>query len=261
MQEKGTNWFTRYILRCLGTSKCDELNLFTEDILKQDYHNFTSEDEVYEHLSEMVFNYIEGLSVNELASLRYYTGYDFRNINNTMRCKWNYEENGLLTNEKKDKYQKLGEEISNIINRFPEISFNMKAYRGVSIRAFYDYGITSLSELSNMVGHYIYESGFTSSSLLRNHSFFAKQPEWGDRCNIEIEYYIPANSHDGAILLSDALSYSKGQIEYVMNSGSLSKIISVEIDKENDTARLQAVLIPKTLWDPKEPEQERTLKK
>lgn len=252
--EQGTNWFTRYILRCLGEEKRNELNYFINDSLNEEYLEFIDENQIYDLLSEMVINYIDKLSISELADLRFYTGYDFRNINNTMRGKWNYEENGLLTNEKKDRYKKLGESIYNVINKFPPINLNIKAYRGVSIRAFYDYGINSLDELSAMEGQYIYESGFSSTSLLRSHSFFEKELEWGDWCNIEIEYFIPSTCQDGAILLSDVLSYSKGQMEYVINSGSLSKITAVEIDKENNRAKLKAILIPKKIWDPNQPE-------
>lgn len=259
--DKGTNWFTRYILKCLGKEKCEELEYFTSDIPNQDFLEFISEDQVYDILNDIVRDYIENLTVSELADLRFYTGYDFRNINNTMRGKWNYEENGLLTNEKKDKFKQLGESIYEVIKKFPPININMKAYRGVSIRAFFDYNIHSLEDLKSMEGQYIYESGFSSTSLLRSYSFFEKELGWGDWCNIEIEYYIPGSCQDGAVLLSDVLSYSKGQIEYVINSGSLTKITNVDVDTEHNRAFLKAVLIPRRLWDPNQLKEEKSISK
>lgn len=152
-------------------------------------------------------------------------------------------------------YNELGERIYKVINKFPQLNLNIKAYRGVNIKAFWDYGVYTLDDISVLEGQYIYESGFSSTSLLRSNSFFEKQSEWGSHCNVEIEYFIPGISQDGAVLLSDALSFSKAQMEYVINSGSLTKITGVEVDKEKGIARLKAFLIPRALWDPKQLEQ------
>ena len=260
--KKGTSWTTRYLINTLGPEKCQELSIYSEDVLKEEFIELTSVDQINELFSDIVKEYIEKLSIKELGDLRFYTGYDYRFINNTMRGKWNYEENGLLTPEKKEYYRKLGESIYQIINKFPPLPMNIKSYRGVNIKAFYDYGITSLDDLIYMENQYIYESGFSSTSLLRNVSYFGREDlGWHDTCNIEIEYSIPSLCQDGAILLSDALSYSKTQMEYVINSGSLAKITSVEIDREKNTARLKALLIPKSLWDPKQLEPEPQLNK
>lgn len=249
---KGTSWATRYLKKHLGPKKCKELKTYTNEVLKEEFLEFTSEDQVNETLSEIVREYIETLSIAELGDLRYYTGYDYRYINNTMRGKWNYEENGLLTSEKKAYYRNLGESIYNIINKFPSLNMNIKSYRGVSIKAFYDYGITSLEDLTFMENQYFYESAFSSTSLLKANSYYGKTDlNFHDNCNIEIEYFIPAICRDGAILLTDVLSYSKAEMEYVINSGSLTKITKVEIDTENNCAYLKAVLIPCCLWDSK----------
>lgn len=259
--QKGTSWFTRYIKRGLGEEKNNEINSFVEQSMSEEFLDFTSEAEIHEYLGEMVKQYVYSLNMDEISDLRFYTGYDFKNINNTMRGKWNYEENGLLTQEKKDMYNELGERIYKVINKFPQLNLNIKAYRGVNIKAFWDYGVYTLDDISVLEGQYIYESGFSSTSLLRSNSFFEKQSEWGSHCNVEIEYFIPGISQDGAVLLSDALSFSKAQMEYVINSGSLTKITGVEVDKEKGIARLKAFLIPRALWDPKQLEQGQTVKK
>lgn len=256
--KKGTNWFTSYIKKSLGPEKNSEISNFILATLSEDYLSFTSEEEVYGYLGDIVKQYIYSLDMEELTDLKYYTGYDFRNINNTMRGKWNYEENGLLTNEKKEMYNKLGEKIYSIINKCPSLNINIKAYRGVNIKAFWDYGIYSIEDLIHMEGQYFYESGFSSTSLLKSQSFFEKPSDWGDRCNVEIEYYIPGTCQDGAILISDALSYSKGQMEYVINSSSLIKITKVTISEDKQKARIKAVLIPRKLWDPIQYEQDQT---
>ena len=173
-----------------------------------------------------------------------------------MRGKWNYQENGILTIEKKDLYHKLGEKIFDIIDKFPPLDINIKVYRGVNLKAFNDYHINTLEELQYLEGEFIYEPGFSSTSLLRSNSFFSKKPEWGEKCNIEIEYYIPKNCQEGAVLLSDILSYSKAQLEYVINSGSLTKILSVELNTKRTKAYIKAILLPKIYWNKEELEQE-----
>lgn len=254
--KKGTSWFTRYIKRNLGTSKLFEISKFVEKTLTDDFKIFTSEKEVYKVLDNIEKKYLYNLSIDELSDLKFYTGQDFRNINNTMRGKWNYQENGILTIEKKDLYHKLGEKIFDIIDKFPPLDMNIKVYRGVNLKAFNDYHINTLEELQYLEGEFIYEPGFSSTSLLRSNSFFSKKPEWGEKCNIEIEYYIPKNCQEGAVLLSDILSYSKAQLEYVINSGSLTKILSVELNPKRTKAYIKAILLPKIYWNKEELEQE-----
>ena len=183
--QKGTSWFTRYIKRSLGEEKNNEINSFIEESMSEEFFDFSSEAEIHEYLGEIVKQYVYSLNMDEISDLRFYTGYDFRNINNTMRGKWNYEENGLLTQEKKDMYNELGERIYKVINKFPQLNLNIKAYRGVNIKAFWDYGVYTLDDISVLEGQYIYESGFSSTSLLRSNSFFEKQSEWGSHCNVK----------------------------------------------------------------------------
>lgn len=259
--KKGTSWSTRYILRSLNKDQKEEILSYINNVNEEEYLEFSNEQQVYDLLEDIVRSYIESLTLNELSDLRFYTGYDFRNINNTMREKWLYEENGVLTKEKKNKFQKLGKSIYRIINKFPSLNIPIKAYRGVTLRAFRDYNIQSIEDLIHMEGKYIYESGFTSTSLLRSESYFNKDINNQGICNIEIEYYISEKCQDGAVLLSDVLSYSKNQMEYVINSGSLTKIAEVIVDKENNKALIKAILIPKQLWDRYEPEMDTTNKR
>ena len=247
-EKKGINISTKYILKYLGKDKINRLLYFVDEVKKRECYSFTNIEEVKSYLGQLVENFVYSLTEKELSSLRYYTGYNFRNINNTLRRNWNYEENGLLTKEKIKEYEILCNEISKIIEKFPSLEIDLKTYRGVNIRAFKDYGINDISELDFLQGNYIYEPGFTSTSLFRNNSFFIKEPEWGGECDIEIEYYIAKECQDGALLLNNEISYATSQTEYVINSGSLSLITEVNIDHENKKAKLKAVLIPKSLW-------------
>lgn len=248
--DKGVSLTTRFLLRQLDQETLDSLELYVGEMNDREFLTCLSAEEVEGYFGDKVDEYIDSLSPDDMASLREYTGYFFRFINNVMRGKWNYQENGQLTEENQSRYLASGQSVKKLIHKFPGLNTNLKTYRGVSIRAFQDYGITQLEDLVHMQGKYMYEKGFSSTSVVRSHSFFEKKQDWGDYCNIEIEFLIPEESNDGALLLKDSLSYSEGQLEYVLNSDSLFKITTVKVDSENNRAYLTAVLIPKILWDP-----------
>ncbi len=245
---KGESDATRYLKHYIKEK--EEIDLYLDDMQIREYTTFKTEEEVKEILGPLVESFLNRLTYKEVDELKNYSGYFFKFINNVMRGKWNYEENGKYTKEKEDDYRNQGDRITKVITKFPELGMDIKTYRGVTIRAFYDYGITSITDLSSIEGKYFYEGGFTSSSLLRNHSFFDRDLDYLERCNIEIEYSIPKECEDGAILLTRELSYSEQQMEFVFNSSSLFKITKVEVDKENNKAYIKAILIPLKLWDP-----------
>ena len=94
----------------------------------------------------------------------------------------------------------------------------------------------------------MYDRGFVSTSLLEDNCFFGKDNELGLNYNIKIEYMIPCEFRDG-IFLDANMSYSPNQQEFVLNSGNISKVCGVSIDKENNTATIRASLIPKEIYD------------
>lgn len=61
----------------------------------------------------------------------------------------------------------------------------------------------------------------------------------------EVELFCQETSTENYIEYKDT-----NQIEYVINSGSLSRVLDVTIDKENNRAYLKLLLIPRSLWDP-----------
>ena len=72
--------------------------------------------------------------------------------------------------------------------------------------------------------------------------------ELGLNYNVKMEYMIPCEFRDG-IFLDTNMSYSPNQQEFVINSGNISKVCGVLIDKENNTATIRTALIPKEIYD------------
>lgn len=248
--EKGMSDITKYLFRYLEKGKEEELDIYVNDTLQREYLTLSTDEEVAEVFGEMAAEFTYGLTHQEALNLRSYTGFSHKEINAIMRDKWTYEQHGLLTTEKRQDYSQIGEAVEKIIFKFPPLERNIKTYRGVTLAQFRDYGIYTLEDLTAMQGKYFYDSGFSSTSLVRKSSLYNTEAFQIGKRNIEIEYLIPEECHDGALLLDDYTSHYKAENEYLINSGSLIRIISVDIDKENNTAYLRAVLIPKKIWDP-----------
>lgn len=256
--EKGTNYNTKSVLDYIGLERMSEIESYIDIILKEDFMSFSNEEELNRTFSSYINNLLTSLSNDEISKILRYTGIDFRRVNPILRGYWDYDKSGALTDEVKKDALALAREINKIIlKRAYSLGFNFKTYRGTSIRSFYSYGITSLEELVLLKDKYLYELGFTSTSLLPETSFFARKPEWGDLCNIEIEYLIPKDSCDGIALLSDNLSYSNSQNEFLINDGTLFKVIDIAVDKENNCAHIKMILVPEKVWNPLDYEMER----
>lgn len=248
--EKGISNEIKTIFKILGSEKRHEIEFYASDNIDNDYFCFETEEQIQEYLSSLSEKFLSNLNEEELQILRSYTGTSYKEINAIIRRKWNYEENGLLTPEKEKEYIKTGHDIQTILSKCPSLNMNLKVYRGVSLKQFQDYGITTLEELKLLEDKYVYEKAFTSTSLMKDKSLAGVTNFFTGERNIEIEYMIPATCQDGGLLLNTESSYYDGENEYLINAGSLTRIISVEIDRENNKAYIKAMLIPKMLWDP-----------
>lgn len=248
--EQGISRDIKTIFRFLTPEKKEEMGFFVHDVEQQEYVTLQNEQEADELFGDVSRQFKGSLSAEDLETLKYYTSFSYKEINAIMRDKWNYEENGELTPEKKLRYQKQGYAISELLSKCPSLDTNIKVYRGTSLKQFHDYGIYSLSDLKAMEGNYMYEKGFTSTSLVRDKSLLGMDNFFTGERNVEIEYLIPACCQDGGLLLGTLASYYDTEYEYLINTGSMSKVLSVEIDEKNNTAFVRAVLIPKMLWDP-----------
>lgn len=249
MTEPGISLTTKMLLKFLSTEKKEEMIFFENDRLSEEYIEFKNQNQLESLLRDIFEKFISTLSENEKELIRYYTGTAYKEINAVMRKNWTYEENGLLTEKKKQLYETLGKELTNIINKCPSLNTNIKTYRGVSLQQFKEYGIKSLSDLKEMEGKYFYDQGYTSTSLIKNNSLVGIKNFFCGERNIEMEYLIPSSCQDGALLLGSESSYYSTEQEYLINNNNLIKIISVEIDEKNNKAFMKALLLPKTLWN------------
>ena len=234
--EIGYSSSTKLLLRYLSEETKNEIDRYIEEHRNNESidYNFQKDTELFER----------NLTDDEYMTIRLYTGTNYKNINAVFRKTWNYEDNG--DSSKKNYYQKLGEEISNVIDKYPELKNNIKTFRGTSLREFKKYGVTSLDDLKQLEGKYLYEEGFTSTSLEEKSSFFNREI-FGEIQNIEVIYHVSATSRDGMPVLSKDLSYAINQKEYLLNKNCLSKVLKVEI--KDDTAVVEVLLIPQKLWN------------
>ena len=182
----------------------------------------------------------------DIQDIRRYTGYDYKFINAVLRDNWTYEANGLKTEKKTKELRDLSNRISSLIGKFASTKSQFKTYRGTTLKEFKKYGVKSLEDLLCLRDHFLYDTGFTSTSLEEDTSYFKKTIH-DEYCNIEVVYIIPKGSNDGLPLLTDQLSYSKNLNEYLLDRCTLSKVLGVRI--EGNTAVITTVLIPKHIWD------------
>lgn len=230
------------IFRFLNEDNLISLEEYILTKTKDYYPSFNSEEELLKCFTDSYST----LTEQDLFELRYYSGYNYKNINNALRNTWNYNENGNI--ETRDQYIQLGNKLSEIIERVPQINRSFKTYRGTDISSFKEYGIKKIEELVNMKGQFMYDSAFISTSPIEDKSFYKKENELGINYNIKIEYLVPDDFNDG-IYLSDNASYNPEQQEYLINKGNLSKVLDVSISSDNTTATLKTLLIPKKIYD------------
>jgi len=206
-------------------------------------------------LADFFRNHLEAIdkketTLEDIEAVRLYTGKTFSAINSILKGTWDYDINGELTLERKEYYESIIKDIKSVFARMRELPNNIVTYRGSNIREFKNFGVSSLSDLVCLKGEYIYKSDFTSTALLRDRSFFDNSKvEFGGTRDIEIQFLIPKESNDGIPIVGADMSYSLGQTEYLINSGSLIKIVDVILNEDESKAFIKAVYIPKKVYD------------
>ena len=191
-------------------------------------------------------SFISKLTEDQILTIKGYTGLESKKINAILRNNWNYEEHGLKTSDEEHKlYQDIAI-IDKLIDSYPKTKNAFIVYRGTPLDSLKKYGINTLEDIMHLKGKFMYEEGFTSTSIEEKESYFKKEV-YGKINNIEIKYIIPPNSQDGIPLTTEDLSYSTNQQEYLIERHSLSKVIDVEIN--DNTAVITALLIPKSIWN------------
>lgn len=237
------------LFRFMDESTKDDIKKFISESNINNSIEFNTSSEVDMLFKDRVDEYLTFLSDEEVLDLRNYTGYEYRNINAVLRNDWNYEINGKISEDKLNYYNNLSNSIEKIIILFPSINANFKVYRGTNLSYFKNYGVSSLSDLKSLENNFLFDEGFTSTSILSENSFYKKTNDLGINYNINIVYNIDGRYSDGALLTNDALSYSKSQSEYLINKSNLSYVNKVEIDEVNNTAVIYVTLIPTKVWD------------
>ena len=239
--EKGLSYETKLLNKYLDKDTKDEIDLLLLEVSIS--NNKTPE------FTEAINEFYKEATELDMGDIRRYTGYDYKHINAVLRDNWTYEKNGLRTEKKTKELRELSNRISDLISKFRKTETQFKTYRGTTLREFKKYGIETLEDLLCLTDHYLYDSGFTSTSLEETTSYFKKEIN-NEFCNIEIVYIIPKDSNDGLPLLTNELSYSVKLNEYLLDRCTLSKVLGVKI--EGNTAVITTVLIPKHIWDKKQ---------
>ena len=247
---KKTSLQTRIIEKSLDEITKREIDMLTKEAATYNYQS--------QRFESILTDFSKQLTEDELITLRSYTGYNYKKINAILRNNWNYEEHGRRTDEEVSKLKKDITVIDNIMDKFPTNNNAFIIYRGTTISEFKKYGITSLDELTYLIGSFIYEEGYTSTSLNKEESYFNKEIN-GKVHNIETKYIIPPNSNAGMPLTTYDFSYSSNQEEYLLKRNTLSKVINVVV--KDNTATITAIVIPKQLWDKMSYQEERNIKK
>ena len=239
--EKGKSRDTHLLSKYLDKDTKDEIDLLLMEVALSTNKtpDFTEDiDDFYKEITHI-----------DVEDIRRYTGYDYKFINAVLRDNWTYEENGLKTEKKTKEMRELSDRISSLMTKFSKTKQQFKTYRGTTLKEFRKYGVDTLEDLLCLKDQYLYDTGFTSTSLEEETSYFKKTIH-DEVCNIEVIYIIPKDSNDGIPLLTDQLSYSKNLNEYLLDRCTLSKVLGVRI--EGNTAVITTVLIPKHIWDKKQ---------
>lgn len=242
----GESRVTNSVLRMIGPDTRGIIDNYINDVCSRDFQVMHSILQVKSLFSESLDEFLACLTEEDLLDLRSYTGYNFRNINAVSRGTWNY---GNGNDAQKVEFARLANKISTIVNKFNMPKIDFVSFRGTTINSFSSYGISELSQLESLEGKFMYEQGFTSTSMLEDTCYFKKNLETGENYNIEIRYLIPSEANDGALLTDYNTTYSINQNEFVLNKGALSKVIDVKVDEVTNTAILTVVLVPKKVYE------------
>ena len=239
---KGESDSVRKTFKFIDEHKRTDIEEYALTCLSHEFHRFSSPFEVDMYLSSPGY-----LTYDEVSYIREYSGYNFKHLNQALRGKWNCEENGDYS--RFDKFLNNATKIKKIIEKHSTTGESFIVYRGVNLHYFKDYGIDSIEDLSCMEGKFLLDRGFVSTSVLESNCFYKKENELGFDFNIKIEYLIGEDFRDGMYIGNNSsLSYSPDQYEFLINAHNIAKVAKVSIGEDN-TAKLTAVMIPKSIYD------------
>lgn len=237
--EKGVSRDVSRYFRLMGDAKVQAIDDFVASCSGREYYSAKTPDDIS-------FISTGDIDNDSMEILRIYSGYNFRNINNVLRGRWNYSENGDIS--RKAEFEGLARDLVSTIDNNQHSMGDVMAYRGVSLDYFRDYGVESLSDLEDLKGQFLLDRGVVSTSLVEDRSFFKKENDLGLNYNVKIEYMVPREFEDGVYLGGYDTSYSKEQCEYVINAANMAKVLDVSVSSD-DSAVVRALLVPKKVYD------------
>ena len=235
-EEIGVSKDVRRIMRYISDERQNMIGSFCSECKDREYQSFVDPEMALMSISQ------PSLMGDDADIFVNYSGYNFRHINNAMRGRWNYEENGNLD---KRSFEEIGNRMKSVIDNNQYSIGNTKLFRGVTIDYFRDYGIHSLDEMDALRGQMLLDKGFVSTSLVEDRCFYKMDNELGLNYNVKIEYLVPEEFTDGICLSS--LTYSPSQCEYLINAWNMAKVIDVIHD--GDGVIVKASLVPKKVYD------------
>ena len=235
-KEIGVSKDVRRIMRYISPERQNMIGSFCGESVDRQYRTFSDPE-----LALMSINQPSLVGEDADVFLNY-SGYNFRNINNAARGRWNYEENG---NADKAQFEQIASRMKNAIDQNQSSIGNTKLFRGVTLDYFRDYGIHSLEDMDALKGQMLLDKGFVSTSLVEDRCFYKMDNDLGLNYNVKIEYLVPEEFTDGICLSS--LTYSPGQCEYLINAWNMAKVVDVIHD--GDGVIVKACLVPKKVYD------------
>lgn len=234
--EKGYSKKTEILFKFLDE---DEINNINEYIMSDDRDYLE-----YKNINEISLKN-DCYSEEEMNTFRSYSGYIYQYVNDALNGNWDYSYDGDLNF--KNRCLELGRELNELLLTSKNFSSdNFKVFRGVPVSFFKEYGINNLNELITLKNKYLFDYGFTSTSFLKDTSYFKCEVPEGVVRNVLIEYDVPSDFHEGVYLKNNNLSYSVSQNEYLINAESLGYVYDVVLN--GDVAILRVKLIPKKVY-------------
>ena len=192
-EEIGVSKDVRRIMRYISPERQNMIGSFCGESVDRQYRTFSDPE-----LALMSINQPSLVGEDADVFLNY-SGYNFRNINNAARGRWNYEENG---NADKAQFEQIASRMKNAIDQNQSSIGNTKLFRGVTLDYFRDYGIHSLEDMDALRGQMLLDKGFVSTSLVEDRCFYKMDNDLGLNYNVMIEYLVPEEFTDGICLSS-----------------------------------------------------------
>lgn len=242
-----------YIRQIQNIGRMPTVESFINSALQENYQEFTADTPEFDQFTNSYAENLDSaLDHSTKVAIHEYSGNGYKAMNQVSRGFWDYEVLGKQTPEALAHAQELNEKVHQTIISAPSPDIDFTTYRGTDLNTFRGYNVSSISDLKNLENQFFLESGFCSTSLLRDKSFTNDNYDAAiyQKRNVEIKYLIPKDSHECIGLLTHDFSQYPEENEFLINSDSFSYISKVDITPDQSSAHLEMILIPRSIYDP-----------